>query len=46
VKCGEDHLTEKCSKDFLPAKCALFYGAHTVSYKGFIVYKKPEKIHK
>jgi len=41
VKCGEEHLSDKCSKDnSLPAKCALCAGAHTSSYKGCPVYKK------
>uniref|UniRef100_A0A2S2NKY3 Nucleic-acid-binding protein n=1 Tax=Schizaphis graminum TaxID=13262 RepID=A0A2S2NKY3_SCHGA len=41
VKCGEEHLSDKCSKDIsLPAKCALCAGAHTSSYKGCPVFKK------
>lgn len=41
VKCGKDHLTEKCSKDpNLPARCTLCSGAHTASYKSCTIYKK------
>jgi hypothetical protein len=41
VKCGEEHLSDICSKDnSQPAKCALCAGAHTSSYKGCPVYKK------
>jgi hypothetical protein len=41
VKCGEEHLSDKFSKDnSLPAKCALCAGAHTSSYKGCLDYKK------
>jgi len=41
VKCGEEHLTQNCSKvNSLPAKCALCAGAHTSSYKGCPIYKK------
>lgn len=40
VKCGENHLTEDCSKDRnSPAKCALCSGDHTANYKGCPVYK-------
>lgn len=41
VKCGEEHLSDICSKDnSQPAKCALCAGTHTSSYKGCPVYKK------
>lgn len=40
VKCGENHLTEDCSKDCnSPAKCALCSGDHTANFKGCPVYK-------
>lgn len=35
VKCGDNRLTAECTKDRnLPAKCALYSGDHTASYKG------------
>lgn len=44
VKCGDNHSTDMCTKDSsLPAKCALFSGAHTASYKGCIIHKKLTK---
>jgi len=40
VKCGDEYLSENCSKDnSLPAKWAVCAGAHTSSYKGCPVYK-------
>jgi len=40
VKCGENHLTNECSKDrHSPAKCALCTKEHTANFKGCPVYK-------
>jgi len=41
VKCGDDHLTETCTKDKrTPAKCALCDDAHPANYKGCRVYRE------
>lgn len=41
VKCGQDHLTESCTKTReSPATCALCNGNHPANYKGCNVYKE------